>query len=243
MRLGYDGVDWRGSARSSSRARRSRGRSAYRRRAGAAPAGAARAAARPRARALGVLPRADPAGPVSLERVAPLEKAEDDGPLRRDRHRPRLRRDELLRWIEARRRDGYYAGRYRVMTTSGSSGRKGLFVYDRAGWSAIGGEFRARRAGWGWRPGSAAAARDAARRVADPHEHAGAASLGVALPRARAVGDAADRGAGGGAERVPAAALNAYPSAAMRLAEEQEAGTCGCRSPGCRRAASCARRR
>ena len=27
------------------------------------------------------------------------------------------------------------------MTTSGSSGRKGLFVYDRAGWAGIGGQF------------------------------------------------------------------------------------------------------
>ena len=28
-----------------------------------------------------------------------------------------------------------------MMTTSGSSGRKGLFVYDHAGWAAIGGQF------------------------------------------------------------------------------------------------------
>ena len=78
-----------------------------------------------------------PAGPVSLERVPPLEKAEMMARYDEIVTDPRLRRDELLRWIETRRRDGYYAGRYRVMTTSGSSGRKGLFVYDRAGWSAI----------------------------------------------------------------------------------------------------------
>ena len=45
----------------------------------------------------------------------------------------RLRRDELLAWIESRRRRrAATSARYRVMTTSGSSGRKGLFVYDPA---------------------------------------------------------------------------------------------------------------
>ena len=38
---------------------------------------------------------------------------------------PRLRRDELLEWVETRTRDELFEGRYRVMTTSGSSGRKG----------------------------------------------------------------------------------------------------------------------
>ena len=75
-----------------------------------------------------------PAGATSLDRVPPLDKAEmmaryDD--LVTD---PGLRRDELLAWSESRGRDEFYEGRYRVMTTSGSSGRKGLFVYDRACW-------------------------------------------------------------------------------------------------------------
>jgi len=94
-----------------------------------------------------------PAGAVALDRVPPLDKAEmmaryDD--LVTD---PSLRRDELLAWIDSRRRDEYYAGRYRVMTTSGSSGRKGLFVYDRAGWSGIGAQWL-RASGWmGMTPG------------------------------------------------------------------------------------------
>ena len=62
----------------------------------------------------------------------------------------RLRRDALLEWIETRTRDELFDGRYRVMTTSGSSGRKGLFVYDQG---RLGGDRRPvparRRRGWG----------------------------------------------------------------------------------------------
>ena len=128
----------------------------------ARPRGAARARCSPRPRALGrSTASASRAGPVALERMPVLEKAElmerfDD--MVTD---PALRRDELLEWIATRRRDELFADRYRVMTTSGSSGRKGLFVYDRAGWAAIGAQFlrgsrvdgpdaRASRAG-GWR--------------------------------------------------------------------------------------------
>ena len=53
----------------------------------------------------------------------------------------RLRRDELLAHVERLRGDERYLGRYRAMTTSGSSGRKGLFVYDEAGWAWVGGLF------------------------------------------------------------------------------------------------------
>jgi hypothetical protein len=53
-----------------------------------------------------------PAGPVSLERVPPLEKAEMMARYDDIVTDPRLRRDELLRWIETRRRDEYYAGRH-----------------------------------------------------------------------------------------------------------------------------------
>jgi phenylacetate-CoA ligase len=93
-----------------------------------------------------------PAGPVELERIPVLEKAEmmaryDDVVTDRSLHG-----DELLGWLETRRRDEFYAGRYRVMTTSGSSGRKGLFVYDREGWAAIGGQFLRGSAWMGIRP-------------------------------------------------------------------------------------------
>ncbi len=82
-----------------------------------------------------------PTGPVTLEQVPPLDKDEmmarfDD--LVTD---PSLRRDALLEWVATRRRDELFADRYRVMTTSGSSGRKGLFVYDKDGWAGIGSQF------------------------------------------------------------------------------------------------------
>lgn len=81
------------------------------------------------------------AGPVSLESLPVLDKAgmmEHFDDLVTDR---RLCREELLERIEETLSDEYYLGRYRVMTTSGSSGRKGLFVYDPLGWSAIMAQF------------------------------------------------------------------------------------------------------
>jgi len=75
--------------------------------------------------------------PVSLGRLPVLDKVgmmENFDDLVTDR---RLRREELLKRVEETGRDEYYLGNYRVMTTSGSSGRKGLFVYDEPGWSAI----------------------------------------------------------------------------------------------------------
>ena len=49
---------------------------------------------------------------------------------------PRLKFDELLAHAETLDGDELFMGRYRVMATSGSSGRKGLFVYDRPDWQA-----------------------------------------------------------------------------------------------------------
>jgi phenylacetate-coenzyme A ligase PaaK-like adenylate-forming protein len=50
---------------------------------------------------------------------------------------PRLRRDELLAHVESIDGDELHHGEFRVIATSGSSGLKGLFVYDRAGWVAV----------------------------------------------------------------------------------------------------------
>jgi phenylacetate-coenzyme A ligase PaaK-like adenylate-forming protein len=48
----------------------------------------------------------------------------------------RLHRDALERHLEATGTDDtLYLGEYRVMASSGSSGRKGIYVYDRRGWS------------------------------------------------------------------------------------------------------------
>jgi phenylacetate-CoA ligase len=49
----------------------------------------------------------------------------------------RLRRDELLEHLGQIHDDTLYLGEYRVMTSSGSSGRKAVFVYDRAGWRGV----------------------------------------------------------------------------------------------------------
>jgi phenylacetate-coenzyme A ligase PaaK-like adenylate-forming protein len=49
----------------------------------------------------------------------------------------RLRLADLLRHAAAVQGDELYLGEHRVMTSSGSSGRKAVYVYDRAAWRAI----------------------------------------------------------------------------------------------------------
>jgi len=53
---------------------------------------------------------------------------------------PRLRRGDLSSYVlsayvDKMTWDDYYLGEYRVMATSGSSGQKGIFVYNRSEWS------------------------------------------------------------------------------------------------------------
>ena len=50
---------------------------------------------------------------------------------------PRLRRDDLLAHVDGLDHDAKLPGGIRVMSTSGSSGSKGLFAYDEAGWAAV----------------------------------------------------------------------------------------------------------
>jgi phenylacetate-coenzyme A ligase PaaK-like adenylate-forming protein len=74
-----------------------------------------------------------PAGPVELSALPTLDKAalmDHFDELVADR---RLRRDALLEHLDGLDHDALYLGEHRAMTTSGSSGRKGLFVYDRPG--------------------------------------------------------------------------------------------------------------
>jgi phenylacetate-CoA ligase len=59
----------------------------------------------------------------------------------------RLRLDDLLRHLDEIEDDALYLGEHRVMTSSGSSGRKAVFVYDRAAWSGIAAMFL-RRSAW-----------------------------------------------------------------------------------------------
>jgi phenylacetate-coenzyme A ligase PaaK-like adenylate-forming protein len=80
-------------------------------------------------------------GSLELAAVAPLGKAElmecwDDAVTDR-----RLRRDELLAHLEALDDDALWLGEYRAMATSGSSGLKGLSVYDRAAWRGLVAQF------------------------------------------------------------------------------------------------------
>jgi phenylacetate-CoA ligase len=77
------------------------------------------------------------AEPVQLARLPVLDKSllmEHFDELVCD---PRLRRDALLGWVGQMTGDQLCLDRYRVMLTSGSSGRPGLFVYDAAGWRSI----------------------------------------------------------------------------------------------------------
>lgn len=52
-----------------------------------------------------------------------------------------LRSEELLAHVEGADADVLYRDRYRVIATSGSSGRKALFVYDRPAWTMLMGGF------------------------------------------------------------------------------------------------------
>jgi phenylacetate-CoA ligase len=50
---------------------------------------------------------------------------------------PRLKLTELQAHIRQLARDEYYLGEYRVFSTSGSSGLKGVFVFNRKEWSTV----------------------------------------------------------------------------------------------------------
>jgi phenylacetate-CoA ligase len=76
-----------------------------------------------------------PAEAVRLEDIEPLSKdklMESFDELVTDR---RLRLDDLLGHLDRIEGDELHLGEYRAMTSSGSSGRKAVFVYDRPGWS------------------------------------------------------------------------------------------------------------
>ena len=165
-------------------------------------------------------------GPVELAALPVLDKATlmarfDD--IVTDR---RLRRDDLLAHLDGLRHDALYLGRYRAMATSGSSGRKGLYVYDRPGWAAIGAAFMRFSAWAGTRP------RLPRRRMAmiaggsPTHmSRRGAATLSIglhkmlALPVTMPVPQIVEALNAFGPE-----CLHAYPSMAVLLADEKRAG-------------------
>jgi phenylacetate-coenzyme A ligase PaaK-like adenylate-forming protein len=139
----------------------------------------------------------------------------------------RLRRDELLAHVERIDGDELYLGRYRAMTTSGSSGRKGLFVYDRPEWIALMAQFLRYNALAGIRPRLPRRLRIAAvvsptgthmsRRVAQ------SLSVGVhrvlRLPVTTPIPELVDR-----LNAFRPQSLNGFPSIIALLAEEQRAG-------------------
>ena len=139
---------------------------------------------------------------------------------------PRLRRDQLLDWVGKMTHDQLYLDRYRVALTSGSSGRPGLFVYDAAGWRSIGAQF-VRSSNWaGLRP-SLPRQRMAWLGGAAPSHltRQGAATMAIGLHRILALSVTLPL-----PQLVEAlnqfqpTYLNVYPSVAMWLAEEQQAG-------------------
>jgi len=164
-------------------------------------------------------------GPIQLTRLPVLDKSlvmEHFDELVCD---PRLRRDELLDWVGRTTRDQLYLDRYRVMLTSGSSGRPGLFVYDAAGWRSIGSGLIQSATWKGLRPtlprqrmafvgaaGPAHISRQAALLATGLHR---VLVLPITLPLPRLVE---------ALNQFQPTYLQAYPSAAMWLADEQHAG-------------------
>jgi phenylacetate-coenzyme A ligase PaaK-like adenylate-forming protein len=166
-------------------------------------------------------------GPVELSSLPVLDKTKMMEHFDEIVTDPRLRRDELLAWVERMERDELYLGEYRAMTTSGSSGRKGLFVYDAQGWRAIAAMFFRQSAWMGVRPRLPRRFRMALIGGAAPSHmtRQGSATLGVGvhrflgLPLTLPIEQIVEK-----LNRFQPEYLNAYPSVAMRLAEEQVAG-------------------
>jgi len=166
-------------------------------------------------------------GSVDLSAVPPLAKPElmerwDD--VVTDR---RLKRDELLEHLEHLNRDALWLGEYRVMTTSGSSGLKGLFAYDRAAWRGILAMFFRYNDFIGLKPRLPRRMRIAAIGGAKPthmtQRIASSINVGVnrvlPLPVTAPVPELVER-----LNEFQPDFMNVYPSVACLLADEQEAG-------------------
>ena len=139
---------------------------------------------------------------------------------------PRLRRAQLLDWVGQLTQDQLYLNRYRVTLTSGSSGRPGLFVYDAAGWRSLGAQMLRSSIWSGFGP-SLPRQRMAWLGGAAPSHltRQGAATMAIGLHRVLALPVTLPL-----PQLVEAlnqfqpTYLNVYPSVAMWLADEQQAG-------------------
>jgi len=139
----------------------------------------------------------------------------------------RLQRDTLLGWVEGLNRDELYLDRYRVMTTSGSSGHKGLFVFDRPEWQVVLAQFLRYGAMAGLRPRLPRRLRIAAIVGASPTHMSQQVSTSVSVGIHRVLGLSVTQPVEQLVEalnRFQPEFVAAYPSMATRLAEEQLAG-------------------
>ncbi len=166
------------------------------------------------------------AGPVRLDELPVMTKSDlmerfDD--VVTD---PRLRLAALLDHLEHVDGDELYLGEYRVMTSSGSSGRKAVFVYDRPAWRGCAAMFL-RRSDWHGIKPSLPRKRLAMVWGASPAHMSrrGAQSLDVGMHRLLRLGvtqplpELVDS-----LNAFAPQHLSAYPSIAAQLADEQVAG-------------------
>jgi phenylacetate-coenzyme A ligase PaaK-like adenylate-forming protein len=168
------------------------------------------------------LPTAEP----RLDRLPVLTKDELIGSFDELVTDRRLRLDDLLHHLDQIDDDALYLDEFRVMTSSGSSGRKAVFVYDRAAWTGCAAMFMRRSAWIGIRP-SLPRQRLAMVWGASPTHMSrrGAVSLDVGVHRVCPLGvtqplpELVAR-----LNEFQPRQLSAYPSVAAQLADEQLAG-------------------
>ena len=166
-------------------------------------------------------------GPVRLSQLPVIDKAEMMEHFDELVTEGRLRKDALLEWVEGLDRDELYLDRYRVMTTSGSSGRKGLFVFDRSEWRMIIAQFLRYGEMSGVRPRLPRRLRVAAVVGASPTHMSRQVSASVSVGIHRVLGMSVTQPVEqlvGMLNSFQPDFLAAYPSIATRLAEEQLAG-------------------
>jgi phenylacetate-CoA ligase len=167
-----------------------------------------------------------PAGPPELEGLPVLGKSElmdSFDEIVTDR---RLRLEDMLDHLNEIQDDALYLGEYRVMTTSGSSGRKAVFVYDRRGWSDVASMFL-RRSSWvGLRPRMPRARLALLGGGSPTHmSRRGARSLDVGIHRMLSLSVTQPLGQlVASLNAFDPQFMNVFPSTARLLADEQLAG-------------------
>jgi len=133
----------------------------------------------------------------------------------------------LLRWVDGLDHEELYLDRYRVMTTSGSSGHKGLFVFDQCEWRTVIGMFLRYSAMAGVRPRLPRRLRIAAIIGTSPTHMSRQISASVSVGIHRVLTLSVTQPVEQLVEslnRFQPDFVAAYPSAVTRLAEEQLAG-------------------